>query len=65
MKTRSNTPNCKLPQNKQVEQIVLGMLMLESTAINEVDMILSPEVFYYPAHAVIYQAIHDLEDYKG
>ena len=60
MKTRNNTPNCKLPQNKQVEQIVLGMLMLESTAINEVDMILSPEVFYYPAHAVIYQAIHDL-----
>lgn len=60
MKTRNNTPNCKLPQNKQVEQIVLGMLMLESTAINEVDMILSPEVFYYPEHAVIYQAIHDL-----
>lgn len=60
MKTRNNTPNCKLPQNKQVEQIVLGMLMLESTAINEVSLILSPEVFYYPEHAVIYQAIRDL-----
>lgn len=60
MKAQTNIQNCKLPQNKQVEQIVLGMLLLESTAINEVGMILSPEVFYYPAHVTIYQSIWDI-----
>lgn len=57
MKARNNTPNCSLPHNEQVEQVVLGMLMLESTAINEVDVLLQPETFYNPAHALIYQAI--------
>lgn len=58
MKARNNTSNYSLPHNEQVEQIVLGMLMLESTAINEVDVLLQPETFYNPAHALIYQAIH-------
>ena len=60
MKTQINIQNCNLPQNEQVEQIVLGMLMLESTAINEVDSILSPETFYKPAHVSIYQAIRSV-----
>lgn len=60
MKARNNIQNCSLPHNEQVEQIVLGMLMLESTAINEVDMILRAEMFYNPAHMAIYQAIQDI-----
>lgn len=57
MKTQNSIQNCSLPHSEQVEQIVLGMLMLESTAINEVDALLQPETFYHPAHALIYQAI--------
>lgn len=60
MKTQINIQNCSLPHNEQLEQVVLGMLMLESTAINEVDSILSPETFYKPAHVLIYQAIQSI-----
>ncbi|RHJ78085.1 replicative DNA helicase [Parabacteroides sp. AM08-6] len=57
MKARNNIQSCSIPYSEKVEQIVLGMLMLESTAINEVDVLLKPETFYKPAHALIYQAI--------
>lgn len=60
MKALSNTNNYSLPHNEQVEQVVLGMLMLESTAINEVDILLSPDTFYASSHALIYQAIRDV-----
>lgn len=60
MRAQSNIQNCSLPHNERVEQIVLGMLMLESTSIHKVDMILSPGVFYISAHIAIYQAILDI-----
>lgn len=50
----------ELPHDQKVEEIVLGMLLLEATAINEVDELLTPEVFYYPANQLIYKAIETL-----
>ena len=50
----------ELPNDKKAEEIVLGMLLLEATAINEVDELLTPEVFYYPANQLIYSAIETL-----
>lgn len=62
MKNRSNTQNCskEFPHNEKVEKVVLGMLMLESTAINEVGDILRPEVFYKPGHDAIYEAVKSI-----
>ncbi len=48
------------PQAVDLEEAVLGALMLEKEAIYEVIEILKPECFYKEAHAKIYQAIVDL-----
>ena len=48
------------PQAVDVEEAVLGAVMLEKDAIYEVIEILKPECFYKEAHARIYQAILDL-----
>lgn len=48
------------PQATDVEEVVLGALMLEKNAFNAVSDILKPEVFYKPAHREIYKAISDL-----
>ncbi|MDW8297053.1 MAG: replicative DNA helicase [Raineya sp.] len=45
------------PQARDVEEIVLGALMLEKNAIMEVGDILQPECFYDPRNQEIYQAI--------
>lgn len=50
----------KPPQAIDVEQIVLGALMLEKDAISEVVDILRPESFYKDAHHEIYKAIIQL-----
>lgn len=48
------------PQAPELEQAVLGALMLERNAVNETIDILQPESFYVDAHQRIYSAIHDL-----
>ena len=48
------------PQAVDMEEAVLGALMLEKDAIYEVIEILKPECFYKEAHAKIYRAIIDL-----
>lgn len=46
-----------LPSDKDVESAVLGMLLIESTAINTVSSVLTKEVFFNEANAAVYDAI--------
>ena len=48
------------PQAVDLEEVVLGALMLEREAVNAVIDILSPEAFYKEAHQIIFDAIKDL-----
>lgn len=48
------------PQARDLEEAVLGALMLEKNALNAVVEFLKPEHFYVDAHKEIYQAIIDL-----
>ncbi len=48
------------PQAVEIEEAVLGALMLERDALSTVIDILHPESFYKDAHQDIYQAITDL-----
>ena len=49
-----------MPQDKEVEEAVLGALMLEKDAYTTVCDILKPECFYEPNHQLIYEAIQSL-----
>lgn len=48
------------PQATDLEEAVLGALMLEKNAITVVSDILKPESFYKEAHVLIFQVIRDL-----
>ncbi|MCS6821518.1 MAG: replicative DNA helicase [Microscillaceae bacterium] len=48
------------PQAIELEESILGALMIDKEAINLVVDMLVPDAFYKPAHQVIYQAIFDL-----
>lgn len=48
------------PQAVALEESVLGALMLEKEAVNEVIDVLQPESFYKEAHQKIYNAIKEL-----
>lgn len=48
------------PQAIEIEQAVLGALMLERSAVTEVQEILRPEAFYKETHRIIYEAIQEL-----
>ncbi len=50
------------PSAIDMEEAVLGALMLEKDAIEVVLDILKPEAFYKPAHQKIYQVIKDLSE---
>lgn len=45
------------PQARELEEAVLGALMLEKDAYSQVSDILKPESFYDPMHQIIYRAI--------
>ena len=49
-----------LPSDKDVESAVLGMLLIESTAINTVASVLTKEVFFNEANAAVYEAIEQV-----
>lgn len=54
----NNTHDAKLPpQAIDLEEAVLGALMVEERSFGEVDEFLSPEIFYKEAHQKIYAAI--------
>ena len=44
------------PQAVDLEEVVLGALMLEKEAVNDVIDILSPEAFYKEAHQKIFRS---------
>ncbi|MGB1205548.1 MAG: replicative DNA helicase [Chitinophagales bacterium] len=48
------------PQARDLEEVVLGGMMLDKEAVAEVIDILKPESFYVEAHQHIFSAIHDL-----
>ena len=48
------------PQAVDLEEVVLGALMLEKNAVNAVIDLLTPEVFYKDAHQTIFSAIKEL-----
>lgn len=48
------------PQATDLEELVLGALMLEKNAVNTAIEILKPEMFYKEAHAKIFDAIFSL-----
>ncbi|MGD1839278.1 MAG: replicative DNA helicase [Thermonemataceae bacterium] len=59
-KPTSGAINKMLPQAIELEEAVLGALMLEKDAITDVVDVLRPESFYRPAHQEIYKAITEL-----
>lgn len=48
------------PQNLEAEQSILGGLMLEAEAFDQVSDVIDSEDFYSPAHQKIYSAVKDL-----
>ncbi len=48
------------PQALDLEEVVLGGMMLDRDAVAEIIDVLKPESFYLEAHRHIYQAIYDL-----
>ena len=50
-------PDKLLPHEPQAEKLVLGTIMTERNALNEVRDILSPECFYDKLHRAVYEAI--------
>lgn len=50
------------PQNVEAEKGVIGSVLLDNSAMNEVAMILKPEDFFRDAHRTIYQAILAIYD---
>ncbi|MFN4286523.1 MAG: replicative DNA helicase [Lacibacter sp.] len=48
------------PQSKELEEAVLGAIMLEKGAFDNVSEILRPECFYVDAHQRIFKAMQDL-----
>ena len=48
------------PQATEIEQVVLGAMMLEKEALNDTINIITKESFYDPRHQFIYGAMHDL-----
>lgn len=50
------------PQAVDFEQVVLGALLIDKKAINQVIHLLSTDVFYFDKHQIIFEAIQRLYD---
>ncbi len=64
---RKNTPDFSTvafgkvpPQSRELEEAVLGALMLEKTAFDQIANFLKPECFYVESHQVVFRAIMQL-----
>ena len=53
------------PQVKELEEAVLGAVMIEQTAVNDVIDILKNESFYVDAHQRIWRAIRMLYEHQS
>jgi len=49
------------PQAKELEEAVLGAIMLEKSAFDTVTEIIKPECFYVDAHRMIFEAMQSLQ----
>ncbi|MDR1907547.1 MAG: replicative DNA helicase [Holosporales bacterium] len=56
----TKTEDASVPHNIEAEQALLGAILLNNRAIENVIEFLKPEHFHYPAHGQIYQAIQAL-----
>lgn len=48
------------PSDKQIEDSILGALLIEPNALQEVQGLLTAEVFYHPANGLVYESILSL-----
>ena len=48
------------PQATDIEEAVLGAILLEKEAFSEISTILEPESFYINAHQIIFEVMRDL-----
>jgi len=68
MNPHQNTPDYgKIPpQSRELEEIVLGAILLEKDAINEaIEIIRTPDVFYINAHGLIWKAMVSIYHENG
>ena len=49
------------PQARELEEAVLGAILIEREALNDVAAILKPEMFYVDAHVTIYRACLEVD----
>ena len=64
IKSLQNTTKNKQPSNLEAEQALLGSILVNNDIIDEVSTIISPNIFYDPAHVKIYEVIENLNN-KG
>ena len=64
IKPLQNTTKNKQPSNLEAEQALLGSILVNNDIIDEVSTIISPNIFYDPAHVKIYEVIENLNN-KG
>ncbi|MDA8539095.1 replicative DNA helicase [Candidatus Pelagibacter bacterium] len=64
IKPLQNTTKNKQPSNLEAEQALLGSILVNNDIIDEVSTIISPNIFYDPAHVKIYEVIESLNN-KG
>ena len=50
------------PQNLEAEQAVVGAILIEKSAFNDINGILSSETFYFEKHGIIYKACSNLSE---
>ena len=50
------------PQAKELEEAVLGAIMLEKSAFDTVSEIIKPECFYVEAHQIIFKVMQQLQN---
>ena len=64
IKPLPNPTKNKQPSNLEAEQALLGSILVNNDIIDEVSTIISPNIFYDPAHVKIYEVIESLNN-KG
>ena len=64
IKPLHNPTKNKQPSNLEAEQALLGSILVNNDIIDEVSTIISPNIFYDPAHVKIYEVIESLNN-KG
>lgn len=52
------------PQNIELEEAILGAIMIQSDCLDEIENILKPEIFYNERNSLIYKAILELRKNK-